>query len=65
MSNEEGWNKVNSFASVVLTIAGLLCFVLVLIFMNKEWAMFMICGVVLAIIPALVYHEVVRKQLSK
>ena len=62
MSNEEGWNKVNSFASIALTIAGLLCYVLVLIFMNKEWAMFFISGVVLAIIPALIYHEVVKKQ---
>ena len=62
MSNEEGWNKVNSFASIALTIAGLLCYVLVLIFMNKEWAMFFITGISLAIISALIYHEVVKKQ---
>ena len=65
MSNEEAWNKVNALASIVLTAVGFIAFVLVLIFIEKDWAMLFIPTIVLAIIPCFIYHEVLRNKLRK
>lgn len=65
MSNEEAWNKVNAFSSIVLTSVALVTFILLLIFIEKDWAMLLIPVIVVALIPCLIYHELLRRKLSK
>lgn len=64
ISNEEGWNKVNAFASIALTITAVIGYVLILIFIDKNWAIFFVGLILLMLIPTIIYHEVVRKRLS-
>lgn len=63
LSNEEGWHKVNAFASIALTIASAIGFVLTLIFIDKSWAVFFIASIIIMMIPTIIYHEIIRKRL--
>ena len=65
MSNEETWNKVNAFASIVLPTVAIIAYAIVFIFIEKDWAVFMISTLVVAIIQCLIYHEVLRHKLIK
>ena len=65
MSDEEAWNKVNGFASIVLSTVAIIAYAIVFIFIEKDWAVFMISTLVVAIIPCLIYHEVLRHKLTK
>jgi len=65
MSDEEAWNKVNGFASIVLPTVAIIAYAIVFIFIEKDWAVFMISTLVVAIIPRLIYHEVLRHKLTK
>nr|MCR5490831.1 SdpI family protein [Bacilli bacterium] len=65
ISNEEAWNKINAFASITLTAATLIGYVLILVFIEYEWAMLFILVLLLMMVPSFIYHEILRHKAQK
>lgn len=64
LSNEKGWNKVNTFTSFTLTIAGFISYILTLIFIDKNWAVCFVGIIFIAMIPSIIYHEIIRRKIK-
>ena len=64
LSNEEAWNKVNAFTSIVFGITGLVGYVLTLIFIKESWNVLFVIVLLIGIIIALIYHEVLRHKMK-
>ena len=65
ISNEYAWNKVNAFASIVLTAFSLIGYALILVFIDKSWALCFVGLLLLSIIPLITYHEIIRKRVKE
>ena len=65
ISNEVGWNKVNAFCAILLPIVGVIGYVLTIVFIENDWAMYFFLLIFAAIIPTIIYHEVVRAKVNK
>ena len=62
LSNDEAWNKIHSLGAILFTIFALIGYVFILIFAGVELITFFILIPVAAIIPLIIYHEVLRKK---
>ncbi len=62
LSNDEAWNKINSLGAILFTVMALISYVLILIFAGVELITFFILIPVTAIIPLIIYHEILRKK---
>lgn len=65
LSSEEAWKKINAFSSITLTAVSLAIYIIMLIFIDRDWVVYLILGLLVNIIPCIIYHEVVRNQLKK
>lgn len=65
LSSEVGWNKVNSFASIVLSTTALIAYTLVLIFIDSVYSVYFIGLLFVGVIIAFIQHEVVRHNINK
>lgn len=63
LSNEEGWNRINHFSSIVLTISSAVAYVLTLLFISKVWVMAFVGVIFIALIISGIYHEIVKKDI--
>ena len=65
ISNEYAWNKVNAFASIILTVFSLIGYALILVFIDKSWALCLIGILLVSMIPLITYHEIIRKRVKE
>jgi len=65
LSSEVGWNKVNSFASIVISATALISYALVLIFIDSVYSVYFIGLLFVGVIIAFIQHEVVRHNINK
>jgi len=65
LTNEEGWNKVNAFAAFAIFIGGVISYILVLVFANRDYSIFFIFVVLAACLVSLIYHEVLRRKIKQ
>ena len=61
LESDYAWNKVNSFASIVLTAASVIGLVLSIIFIEYDWDVYFVLVVLGALIPVAFYHAILRK----
>lgn len=64
LTNQDAWNKINNISAILLSIASLISFVLILIFIQYEWAISFMAVIFIGFIPIIIYHEILRKRYS-
>ena len=64
ITNDEVWNKMNAFCSIALTSAAVLAYILCYIVPDK-YSIYPIFLVIGALIPAFIYHEILRVKINK
>lgn len=64
LSSEEAWKRVNSFASIVLTSFALIGYILNLVFVKNPWGTAFLSMTVFALIPVLIKHHLVAKDIK-
>lgn len=61
LSNQEAWEKVNYFQSIISLIFSIMAYVIT-IATFKSWSTCLLLGIIVSIIPTLIYHEILRKR---
>lgn len=61
LNNDEAWYKVNSLSSISGSVFIFIAYLITLI-TYKEWNLYLFSFIVIAILPALIYHEVLKRK---
>ena len=63
LSNDKAWYLVNRFTSYAMLIASIIAYILNIIFIKNIWSISFIAVPILALIPAVIYHQHLKKKL--
>ena len=60
LSSDDAWIKVNRFASYIGTSGALIGYIVTLITF-KDWNIYLVSLLIISLIPAIIYHEILRR----
>lgn len=63
ITNDEAWKKLNSLCSILMFIAGCVCYVLSLTII-EDYSIYFVFIIISVMIPVYIYHEILRKKIT-
>ncbi|MDY0277254.1 MAG: helix-turn-helix domain-containing protein [Acholeplasma sp.] len=64
LRNDEAWIKVNRFQAYSALVVTSITYIIGMIF-AKEWTLYLTVSLIVSVIPTFIYHEVLRKRITK